>query len=505
MNQPNPIRDVWTDPAGRKISLKVHPFIDGRPVASASSELWTKYCPANGWPLMQFSAGSAVDVDHAVGAARAAFDDGRWSDLSTDQRGAVLLKLADLIERDRESLATMDTLEVGKPITDARAIDVTVAAALLRFNAVNADKASGCVIPADARSICQTIRVPRGVVAAIVAWNFPLAQAVLKAGPALATGNSLVLKPSELSSLSALRLAELALEAGVSPGVFNVVPGVGQTVGDAIARHPDIDMLSFTGSSATGRQLMVAAGQSSMKHLLLECGGKSPNIVFDDCPDLDAVADAVTARMYWNQGQVCTAGTRLLVQASIKDALLERIASRARALVPGDPFDPATRCGPLISEPHMNKVLGYIQSGIEAGARLVLGGRRIPREGGYFVETTLFDGVGPQMRIAQEEIFGPVLVVMPFGDAEEACRLANATVYGLSATVWTQSIHRIHLLMRKLRAGDIDINATARPSAGRLVATMPLEPHKQSGIGVEGGIEGLQSYTALRSVRMFTD
>ena len=242
-----------------------------------------------------------------------------------------------------------------------------------------------------------------------------------------------------------------------------------------------------------------------MKHLLLECGGKSPNIVFDDCPDLDAVADAVTARMYWNQGQVCTAGTRLLVQASIKDALLERIASRARALVPGDPFDPATRCGPLISEPHMNKVLGYIQSGIEAGARLVLGGRRIPREGGYFVETTLFDGVGPQMRIAQEEIFGPVLVVMPFGDAEEACRLANATVYGLSATVWTQSIHRIHLLMRKLRAGDIDINATARPSAGRLVATMPLEPHKQSGIGVEGGIEGLQSYTALRSVRMFTD
>jgi acyl-CoA reductase-like NAD-dependent aldehyde dehydrogenase len=265
-------------------------------------------------------------------------------------------------------------------------------------------------------------------------------------------------------------------------------------------------MLSFTGSTATGRQLMVAAGQSSMKPLLLECGGKSPNIVFDDCPDLDAVADAVTARMYWNQGQVCTAGSRLLVQSSIKDALLERIERRARALVPGDPFDPATTCGPLISAPQMNKVLDYIQSGVDQGGSLILGGRRTLQEtGGYFVETTIFDHVRPDMRIGQEEIFGPVLAVMTFEDAPEACRLANATSYGLSATVWTRSISRIHLMMKKLRAGEIDIKATARPSAGPSLATLPLEPHKQSGIGIEGGIEGLHSYTILRSVKIFTD
>ena len=239
-----------------------------------------------------------------------------------------MLKWADSIEREAKSLAALDTLEVGKPIRDAEQIDLTLGSGVLRFNAVNADKASGTIVPADSRSLCQTTRSPRGVVGAIVGWNFPLVLAIMKAGPALAAGNSLVLKPSELSSLSALRLAELALEAGVPEGVFNVVPGVGKTVGDGLARHPDLDMLSFTGSTATGRQLMVSAGQSTMKPLLLECGGKSPNIVFDDCPDLDAVADAVTARMYWNQGQVCTAGSRLLVQDSIKEQLLERIHAR---------------------------------------------------------------------------------------------------------------------------------------------------------------------------------
>ena len=251
---------------------------------------------------------------------------------------------------------------------------------------------------------------------------------------------------------------------------------------------------------------MVSAGQSTMKPLLLECGGKSPNIVFDDCPDLDAVADAVTARMYWNQGQVCTAGSRLLVQDSIKEQLLERIHARARALIPGDPFDPDTTCGPLISAPQMSKVLGYIQSGLEQGGKLLIGGKPTRQEtGGYFIETTIFDDVRPEMRIGQEEIFGPVLAVMTFRDAEEACKLANSTSYGLSATVWTRSISRIHLMMRKLRAGEIDIKATARPSGGPTFASMPLEPHKQSGIGVEGGIEGLQSYTILRAIKIYTD
>jgi acyl-CoA reductase-like NAD-dependent aldehyde dehydrogenase len=496
---------IGSGSVSRGMSLNVRPFIEGRSLESSSADLWTKHSPADGRILMQFATGSAADVDQAVASCRAAFEDGRWSELPADRRGAVLSKWADLIVREAKSLAALDTLEVGKPITDAENIDLALAPAVMRFNAVNADKAAGTVVPVDGRSICQTTRGPRGVVGAIVGWNFPLVLAILKAAPALATGNCMVLKPSELSSLSALRLAELALEAGVPPGVFNVVTGTGRIVGDALARHPDIDMLSFTGSTATGRQLLVATGQSSMKPLLLECGGKSPNIVFDDCPDLDAVAAAVTARMYWNQGQVCTAGSRLLVQKSIKGALLERIERLARALVPGDPFDPATRCGPLISELQMNKVLGYIQSGLEQGGQLILGGRQTLQDsGGYFVETTVFDEVRPDMRIAQEEIFGPVLSVMTFEDADDACQIANSTRYGLSATVWTQSIQRIHVMMSKLRAGEIDIKATAHPSAGPMLATLPLEPHKQSGIGVEGGIEGLQSYTILRSIKIFT-
>ena len=498
--------DAWTEVLGRHIPLLVRPFIDGRSVESVSKEAWTKYRPMNGQVLMQFAVGGGEDVDRAVRVARAAFADGRWSALPVSQRCAVLQRLAELIERDAKTLAAMETLEVGKPIREAEAIDVTVTPAILRFNAVNADKAAGTVVPGDSRTLITTMRAPRGVVAAIVGWNFPLALAVLKAAPALATGNSLVLKPSELSSLSALRLAELALEAGVPPGVFNVVPGTGRTVGEALARHADVDMLSFTGSTATGRLVMMAAGESSIKSLLLECGGKSPNIVFDDCPDLDAVADAVTARMYWNQGQVCTAGSRLLVQASVKEKLLERVISRARALKPGDPFDPQTQCGPLISEAQMHKVLGYVDSGVQQGGRLVLGGRRtLVDSGGYFVETTLFDEVRPEMRIGQEEIFGPVLSVMTFKDVEDACRIANATAYGLSATVWTTSVNRAHSMMKWLRAGDIDIKATARPSSGPLIGTLPLEPHKQSGIGVEGGLEGLRSYTILRTVKLFTD
>jgi acyl-CoA reductase-like NAD-dependent aldehyde dehydrogenase len=343
-------------------------------------------------------------------------------------------------------------------------------------------------------------------VAGIVGWNFPLVLAVMKLAPALATGNCLVLKPSELSSLSTLKLAQLTLQAGVPEGVFNVVPGTGAAVGDALARHPDVDMLTFTGSTSTGRRLLSALGDSTMKPVLLECGGKSPNIVLDDCPDLDAVADAVVARMYWNQGQVCTAGTRLLAHAPIKDALLERIRARAAALVPGDPLDPATSCGPLISEPQLQKVLGYIEDGKAGGAQVVLGGKRtLEGSGGYFVETTIFDDVRPDMRIAREEIFGPVLSVMTFKDTDEAIHIANSTVYGLSATVWTQSMHRVQKMMKGLRAGEIDIKATARPSAGPPLGALAIEPHKQSGIGIEGGIEGLQSYTAVRTVKIFVD
>jgi acyl-CoA reductase-like NAD-dependent aldehyde dehydrogenase len=497
---------TWAAPDGRALSLDVRPFIDGKRVASASSQPWSKFSPATGKLLMQFPEGCAEDVDAAVRSARAAVDDGRWSDMHVSQRRAILLKLADLVQSNAPELALMESLEVGKPIRDSENIDLAVSPAILRYNAEAADKVCGTTLPSDGRSLCFTTRGPRGVIGAIVGWNFPLALAVLKVGPALATGNSMVLKPSELSSLSALRLAELAIEAGVPPGVLNVVPGTGPGVGEPLVRHLDVDMISFTGSTATGRRLTAAVGQSTMKPLLLECGGKSPNIVFDDCPDLDAVADAVTARMYWNQGQVCTAGSRLLVQDTIRERLLERIVARARALLPGNPMLPTTGAGPLISEPQMTKVLGYIESGRAEGARLLLGGgRTLESTGGYYVETTIFDGVRPEMKIAQEEIFGPVLSVIAFRDATHACQIANSTMYGLSATVWTRGFNRMHAMIKGLRAGEIDIKATATPSAGAALGSMPLEPHKQSGVGIEGGLEGLQSYTVLRSVKIFAD
>lgn len=498
--------NTLTSAEGHNISLRVQPFINGRLVESCSSKLWSKHAPRDGKLLMEFAEGSPEDVDAAVRSARAAFSDGRWSGLPPVQRRALLLKLADQVDARAKELAYLDTLEVGKPIRDAQKIDLVLASMVLRFAAESAEKVFGVTAPADARSLAFTTRAPRGVVGGIVGWNFPLVLAAMKLGPALATGNCLVLKPSELSSLSTLRLAELAMEAGIPEGVFNVVPGIGSTVGDSIARHDDIDMLTFTGSTSTGRKVMAAVGESTMKPLLLECGGKSANIVFDDCPDLDAVAAGVTARMYWNQGQVCTAGSRLLVHQSIKDALLERIRALAAALVPGDPFDATTSCGPLISEPQLRKVLGYIEDGVSAGARCVLGGHRtLEDSGGYFVETTIFDHVRPDMRIAREEIFGPVLSIMTFKDEEEACRIANSTPYGLSATVWTRDVTRMHKMVRGLRVGEIDIKATGNASAGPAFGALPLEPHKQSGIGREGGIEGLYSYTILRMVKIFTD
>jgi acyl-CoA reductase-like NAD-dependent aldehyde dehydrogenase len=503
---PATLPQTWNGPGGQSLDLRVQPFINGHAVESESSKLWSKYSPTNGCLLMQFPEGSAADVDRAVRSARTAADDGRWSDLSPGARKGTLLKLAELIEDPAHDLALMDSLEVGKLIRDAENIDRVLAASILRMNAETAERVYGVTAPADGRALAVTTRGPRGVVAGIVGWNFPLVLAVMKLAPALATGNCLVLKPSELSSLSTLKLAALALQAGVPEGVFNVVTGAGAIVGDALARHPDIDMLTFTGSTATGRLLLAALGESAIKPLLLECGGKSPNIVLDDCPNLDAVADAVVARMYWNQGQVCTAGTRLLVHAPIKDALLERIRARAAALVPGDPLDPNTTCGPLISEPQLTKVLGYIADGKASGAQIVLGGKRtLESSGGYFVETTIFDHVHPNMRIAREEIFGPVLSVMTFKDVDEAIQLANSTIYGLSATVWTQSIHRVQKMMKGLRAGEIDIKATARPSAGLPLGALAIEPHKQSGIGIEGGLEGLQSYTVLRTIKIFVD
>lgn len=486
----------------REVALETRPFIGGNYVDSRSSETFDKSNPADGSLLARFAVGSAEDVNSAVSAARAAFDSGVWAHASVDHRKAVLHRLADLMAVHAEELALLETLDVGKPIRDALNVDVPLAIGILRHAAEAADHVLGQVHPTDGRSLALAVRVPRGVAAGIVGWNFPLVLAVQKLAPALATGNSLVLKPSELSSLSALRLAALAMEAGVPEGVFNVVPGLGATIGDAIAHHMDIDLLSFTGSSATGKRLLQASGASNMKRLILECGGKSPNIVFADAPDLDLVADGVMARMFWNQGQVCTAGTRLVIDHSIKDALVEKLLARVASITPGHPLDPETAFGPLISAGQRDKVMGYIEDGLGAGASLRIGGGDVPA-GGFYVAPTVFDNVMPEMRIAQEEIFGPVLSILPFSTVDEAVSLANATIYGLSATAWTQSLAIAQRLIRDLKTGELTIRGTGTPSAGAKFGALPLEPHGQSGLGIESGIEGLAAYTALKSVQIF--
>lgn len=484
------------------ISFETRPFIDGCYVDSISVERFEKFNPADGTLLAEFAVGSSEDVDRAVDSSRKAFVGGGWSQVSTGHRKQVLHRFADLIEDHAEELALLDCLDVGKPISDAINIDVPLAVSILRHSADAAELVLGQVHPTDGNSLAMALRFPRGVTAGIVGWNFPLVLTMQKVAPALATGNSMVLKPSELSSLSALRVAALAVEAGVPKGVLNVVPGLGSTVGDAIAHHMDIDLLSFTGSSATGKRLMQAAGASNMKRLVLECGGKSPNIVFPDAPDIDLVADGVMQRMFWNQGQVCTAGARLLVHEDIKEPLLERILERVSEIEPGHPLKEQTRFGPLVSETQSNKVTDYIDHGIQVGAKLRSEARAIPKNG-YYVSPAVFDCVAPDMRIAQEEIFGPVLSVISFSSLDEAIKIANSTIYGLSATAWTRDVATAHRLMRDLDVGELVINSTGTPTSGAAFGTLPLEPHGQSGIGVESGLEGLASYTALKSVQLF--
>jgi acyl-CoA reductase-like NAD-dependent aldehyde dehydrogenase len=392
---------------------------------------------------------------------------------------------------------------VGKPIADALSSDLPMASNWLRYCAEAADKLHGKIYGSDASSLAYELRRPIGVVVGIIGWNFPLFLAVQKVGPALVAGNCLVLKPSEWTSLSAARLAQLAIEAGVPPGVFNVVHGDG-ALGMLLAHRPDVDLITFTGSSATGRALLVAAGQSNMKRLILECGGKAPNIVFDDCPDLDAVATAIVASAYWNQGEVCVASSRLLVQESIKSDLLALLMDKVSQVTPGDPLDPQTRYGALVSRQHVDKVLSYLVTAEQDGTRLAYRGESTPPfRDGFYIAPHVFDCVNSHQRLVQEEIFGPVLALLSFEDEAHAVRLANDTIYGLSATLWTKDLGRAHRVTYGIRAGSIVVNATSKPHGGVSDAVMSIGGHKQSGIGVEGGIAGLEAYTSSTAVQYF--
>jgi|SRR5579871_808922 len=493
---------TWIERA-RQLDLRVCDFVEGRRIEEPAGERLEKTGPRDGKLLYRLPRGDARSAERAVASARAAFEDGRWSQLPVQRWKEVLFKLAEVVERQREELALLECLDVGKPISDALAVDLPMCAAWLRFCAEAADKHYGRVYGVDRSSLSYELRRPVGVVAGIVGWNFPLVLAVQKVGPALATGNSMVLKPSEWTSLSAVRLAELALEAGVPPGVLNVVNG-DRGLGAALAHHPQIDLVSFTGSTRTGKALMVAAGESNLKRLILECGGKAPNIVFDDCPDLDAVAGAIVGSAFWNQGEVCVASSRILVQASIAAKLKERLLTKVERLVAGDPLDAATRYGALVSRAHVEKVSSYIGAAEGEGARLAYRGKiTAPVAGGFYVAPHVYEGVRSEHRLAQEEIFGPVLSILAFEDEAEAVRIANDTIYGLSAIVWTQDLGRGHRLAQGIRAGSILVNATAHPHGGPGEAVMSMGGHKQSGIGVEGGLAGLEAYTSSTAVQYF--
>jgi len=470
-------------------------FIGGEYVPSVAGGSYETLNPATGEVLVHVVEADAADVDQAVAVARSALADERWSGLDAADRGVLLWRLADSIAARAEELARLETMDNGKPIREAR-IDVRLTVDVFRYYAGWTTKLEGETIPVRGNVLNYTLREPVGVVGAIIPWNFPLLMAAYKLGPALACGNTVVLKPAEQTPLTALELGALSAEAGLPPGVLNVVPGFGETAGAALVAHPDVNKIAFTGSTEVGRQIMRGAA-GTLKKVSLELGGKSPNIVLADA-DLESAARGAFAGIFYNMGQCCTAGSRLLVAASVKEALLERILARARKLQPGDPLDPRTRMGPLISAAQLERVLGYVRRGLSQGAELLTGGARAEYGGGddgFWLQPTVFDGVRPEHEIAQEEVFGPVLAALTFEDEEEAIALANSTIYGLAAGVWTRDVKRAHRMARQLQAGTVWIN-TYHP----LDAASPFGGYKQSGFGRELGAQALELYTQVKSV-----
>lgn len=454
--------------------------------------------PATGEPVVHLAAGSARDIDAAVAVARQSFCDGRWSAAAPSLRKDVLARFADGIKAEAAGLDRLDAEEMGKPISTVMG-NAAGAARLLRFHADAVDRLNGEVFTTDGPNFAAQRWVPRGVVGAITPWNFPTSNAIRKIAPALAAGNSVVLKPSELATRSAMRLAELAIEVGLPAGVLNVVPGLGETVGRALACHDDIDMVTFTGSTDVGKRIMQLAGGSNLKVVLAECGGKSPQILCDDGIDIEAASNAVADFLVTNQGQICSLGSRLIVARSIQAEVVERIAARVATVRIGNPLDPATSFGPLASKAQLERVMRHVESARSAGAVCVTGGTRPPEHGGgQFFLPTIFQDVDPASALAQEEIFGPVLSVMPFDDIDHAIRLANATRFGLTAYVWTRRIDTGMQIARALRSSAW-INAVPPRGEGPGHAA-PIEPSGLSGVGVEGGVAGIEAYSRRQSL-----
>ncbi|MHB8820951.1 aldehyde dehydrogenase [Pseudomonas sp.] len=479
----------------RDLRIEGRAFIQGEYTAAADGAQFDCISPIDGRLLAQVASCDQADAERAVASARAAFDAGSWAQLAPAKRKAIMIRFAELLEAHAEELALLETLDMGKPIGDSLTVDIPGAARALRWSGEAIDKVYDEVAPTPHDQLGLVTREPVGVVAAIVPWNFPLMMACWKLGPALATGNSVVLKPSEKSPLTAIRIARLAIEAGIPAGVLNVLPGYGHTVGKALALHMDVDTLVFTGSTRVAKQLMIYAGESNMKRVWLEAGGKSPNIVFADAPDLQAAAQAAAGAIAFNQGEVCTAGSRLLVERSIKARFLPMVVEALKGWKPGNPLDPATNVGALVDIQQLNTVLGYIDAGRQAGAQVLIGGQRTLEEtGGLYVEPTIFDGVDNAMKIAQEEIFGPVLSVISFDSVEEAVAIANDTPYGLAAAVWTADLSKAHRTARALRAGSVWVN---QYDGGDMTA--PFGGFKQSGNGRDKSLHAFDKYTELKA------
>ncbi len=470
-------------------------FIDGRYVAAESGATFDCVSPIDGRVIAKVASADATDVDLAVEAARRAFERGNWSRQPPRERKRVLLRFAELLLAHRDELALLETLDMGKPISDSLAVDIPSSARCIAWYAEAIDKIYDEVAPTGHDALALITREPIGVVAAIVPWNFPLIMAAWKIGPALAAGNSFILKPSEKSPLTAVRIAELASRAGIPDGVFNVLPGFGHTAGQALAMHMDVDCIAFTGSTRTGKLMLEYSGRSNMKRVWLECGGKSPNIILADCPDLDRAAAAAASAIFFNQGEMCSAGSRLIVEAPVHDVVLEKVVAAARRLLPGDPLDPATRLGAIVDAVQLDTVLGYIDAGKGEGARLLIGGNRALRDsGGCYVEPTVFSGVAPGMKIAREEIFGPVLAAISVNDAEEAVQVGNSVIYGLAAAVWTSDLTRAHRMARALRSGMVYVNCYDADDI-----TVPFGGFKQSGTGRDKSLHAFDKYTELKT------
>ena len=470
-------------------------FINGDRVAALDGQTFDCISPVDGRLLTTVARSGEADINAAVAAARAAFEDRRWCGMAPAARKRVMIKFADLVSAAGDELALTEALDMGKPVKYAKGVDVNATANCIRWYGEAVDKIYDEIAPTADTALALITRQPVGVVGVIVPWNYPMIMAAWKIAPALAAGNSVVFKPSEKPPLTPLRLAELALQAGIPPGVFNVVPGFGPEAGSPLALHMDVDCIGFTGSTRVGKQIHVMAGQSNLKRAWTELGGKSPNIVFADCPDLDRAVEAAVGSIFFNQGESCNAPSRLFVEESIKDAFLEKALKLVPDYQPGNPLDKNTVMGAIVDKVQLDNVMRYIGLGNSEGAKLLAGGSLAsPVAGGCYVQPTIFDGVTPEMTIAREEIFGPVLSVMSFTDAADVVKQANNSVYGLQAAVWTRDINKAHGVARALRAGTVHVNSYDEDDI-----TVPFGGFRQSGVGRDKSMHAFDKYTEMKT------